>query len=242
MNMHDDDTMEPMDELELYVLDLLDDDERAALEARIAADPALQEQVRELRGTVGMLAFDLEPMEPPAGMRDRILEQARAEAATEPTLLRPAHDEPVSIDRSPAWVWLAAAILALAMVGVIAYAAGDSPGDLRTYPVATTEATNAPVSGEIRLREGNRQATLALSGLESPPEGQVYQVWLVSGENPPEPNITFVPGDDGRANLTIRGDLPDSNLLAITLEPQGGSPAPTSDILLVSDLTQPETV
>lgn len=246
MSMHDDhNTIEPMDELELYVLDLLDDDEREALEAQIAADPAMQERLRELRGTTGMLAFDLDPLPPPSGLRDRILDQARAEVADEPVQLRPAShpDEPVSIERSAPWLWIAAAILAIAMVGAIAYAAGsDQPGDLRTYPVAVTDATDAPISGEVILREGSQQATLLLSGLQSPPAGQVYQVWLVAGDDPPVPNVTFIPGSDGQASLLIRGDLPASQLLAITLEPAGGSPAPTTDILLVSDLTQPDSV
>jgi anti-sigma-K factor RskA len=246
MSMHDDhNTIEPMDELELYVLDLLDDDEREALEAEIAADPAMQERLRELRGTTGMLAFDLEPMAPPSGLRDRILDQARAEATSEPAQLHPVSqpDEPISIERTAPWLWIAAAILAVAMVGAIAYAAaGDQTGDLRTYPVAVTDATDAPISGEVILREGSQQATLLLSGLQSPPSGQVYQVWLVAGDDPPVPNITFSPGDDGNVSLLIRGDLPASQLLAITLEPAGGSPAPTTDILLVSDLTQPDSV
>lgn len=245
MSMHDDhNTIEPMDELELYVLDLLDDDERETLEAQIAADPAMQERLRELRGTAGMLAFDLEPMTPPPGLRDAILQQARADTSGEPARLHPVeYHEPVSIERRAPWMWVAAAILAIAMVGAIVYAAGgDQPGDLRTYPVAVTEASDAPVSGEIILREGSEQATLVLSGLQEPPAGQVYQVWLVAGENPPEPNITFRPGSDGQANLLIRGNLPASQLLAITLEPAGGSPAPTTDILLTSDLTQPDSV
>ena len=243
MNMLDNDnTMELMDELELYVLDLLDDDERAELEARIATDESLQRRVRELRGTAGMLAFELEPMAPPAGLRERILDQARAEAAVEPVQLHPQNDEPTSLFGSGAWIWAAAAIIAIAMIAVLAFAAGDPAGDLQTYPVAVTDATDAPITGEVRLRESAQQATLNLSGLQEPPEGQVYQVWLVAGDAPPEPNITFTPDSAGQASLLIRGDLPSSQLLAITLEPHGGSPAPTTDILLVSDLTQPDTV
>ncbi len=55
------------------------------------------------------------------------------------------------------------------------------------------------------------------------------------------PNITFVPGTDGRANLVVRGDLAACNLIAITIEPEGGSSAPTSDVLIISDLTRPDS-
>lgn len=247
MNIHEyDDTTEPMDELELYVLDLLDDDERSAVEARIVGDAALQGQVNELRGTLGMLAFELQPMQPPAGLRDRILAQARADAASAPVQLHAVRDEhtyeePTSLFNGGAWVWAAAAVVAIAMVAVLALAAGDRPGALHTYPVAVTDATDAAISGEVRVREGTEQATLALSGLLDLPNGQVYQVWLISGDDPPVPNVTFTPDADGQASVLIRGDLPDSQVLAITLEPQGGSPAPTTDPIIVSDLTQPES-
>ncbi len=243
MSMRDSENiMEPVDELELYVLDLLDDDERQTLEARIAADAGLQERVRELRGTLGALALGLEPIEPPAGLRDRILEQARSEIVPDEPLQFPvSQDEPVSLWGR--WSWAAAALMAIFIVAAVAFAADSGqPGDLHHFPVVAVEASGDPSAGEITVRGGADQAQLTLTGLAPAPEDQVYQVWLVAGDDPPVPNITFVPREDGRAILTIRGDLPASQLLAITLEPRGGSPAPTTEILFVSELTWPESV
>lgn len=242
MNMRDDDiTIEPMDQLELYVLDLLDDDEIRDVEALIARDPAAQQRVAELRGTLGTLPFGLEPMDPPAGLRDRILDEARAETGVTPVEEEHAPEEPTRLFGSALWGLAAAAIIAIAFIAVLALAAGNGPGDFQTYPIATTEAATGPVSGQVRFRQGSEQAILDLTGLENPPQNLVYQVWLISGDNPPTPNITFTPDSSGEAHLLIRGNLPQSDILAITLEPQGGSPAPTSDVLIVSDLTQPES-
>lgn len=242
MSMEDSDNfMEPVDELELYVLDLLDDDERQALEARIASNTALQERVRELRGSLGALALGLEPIEPPAGLRDRILDQARSDVAPEEPLQFPAtRKEPVSLWAR--WSWAAAALMAISIIAAVAFAADSGqPGELHHFPVVAVEASGDPSAGEITVRGGADQAQLILTGLAPAPENQVYQVWLVAGDDPPVPNITFVPREDGRATLTIRGDLPASQLLAITLEPRGGSLAPTTDILFVSELTWPES-
>ncbi|CAN5365161.1 hypothetical protein BH23CHL1_BH23CHL1_23560 [soil metagenome] len=244
MNMRDDTTIEdPLDELELYVLDLLDDDEHEQVEARIAGSDELRRRVRELRGTLGSLAFTLEPMEPPAGLRERIQEQARAESG--PLRLVPAAEEhaeePTSLFNSMPWVWAAAAVFALALVGALVFAADDGLGELEVYPVATTDASAGAV-GQVRVRQGAQQATLDLTGLQSPPPGQVYQVWMIEAEGAPIPNVTFVPDANGEAHLIVRGNLNDAQIIAVTTEPPGGSLAPTTDPLLVSELGPPGTV
>lgn len=199
--------------------------------------------MRELRGALGSLTFTLEPMEPPAGLRERIQEQARAEAG--PVRLvamddEHAYEEPTNLFNSMPWVWAAAALFALALVGALVFAADDGLGELEAYPVATTDAA-ANAVGQVRLRQGAQQATLDVTGLRPPPAGQVYQVWLIA-DGPPLPNVTFTPDVNGEAHLVVRGDLGDAQVLAVTIEPPGGSPAPTTDPLLVSDLTAPGTV
>lgn len=244
MNIRDDNTTEePFDELELYVLDLLDDDERQLLEARLAGSDELRQRVRELRGTLGSLAFALEPMEPPSGLRERIQEQARAESG--PVRLVAvdddhAHEEPTSLFNSMPWVWAAAAVFALALVGALVFAADDGVGDLEAYPIATTDAS-VGAAGQVRVRQGAQQATLDLTGLQPLPSDQVYQVWLIA-DGAPVPNVTFTPDTSGEAHLVVHGELGEARVLAVTVEPTGGSPAPTTDPLLVSDLTAPGTV
>lgn len=69
------------DQLELYVLDMLSDDERAEVENRLLQDREASERVRELRSVAAMLAFDLEPMQPSTDLRSRILDAAREDVA-----------------------------------------------------------------------------------------------------------------------------------------------------------------
>src|SRR4051812_5502791 len=78
------DAQPPDDEqLELFALNLLDDDERAVVEQRLAIDPATRDRLRQMQGVLAMLAFDVEPMQASPGLKQRILDAARADLAAE---------------------------------------------------------------------------------------------------------------------------------------------------------------
>jgi len=51
-----------------------------------------------------------------------------------------------------------------------------------------------------------------------------------------EPAGLLEPGDRGDAAAPIEGPIDEADAVAVTLEPSGGSPVPTSDILLTTSL------
>ncbi len=65
-------------------------------------------------------------------------------------------------------------------------------------------------------------------------EGEVYQTWLMHG-GVPEPAGLFEPSD-GTVAMPIEGSLKGADAVAVTVEPSGGSPALTSDILFTAIL------
>jgi anti-sigma-K factor RskA len=67
------------------------------------------------------------------------------------------------------------------------------------------------------------------------PEGEVYATWLMHG-GVPEPAGLFEPGSGGDTAALIEGSVDEADAVAVTLEPSGGSPAPTSEILLTTSL------
>jgi anti-sigma-K factor RskA len=67
------------------------------------------------------------------------------------------------------------------------------------------------------------------------PEGEVYATWLMHG-GVPKPAGLFEPGNGGDAAALIEGSVDEADAVAVTLEPSGGSPAPTSEILLTTSL------
>jgi anti-sigma-K factor RskA len=80
------------------------------------------------------------------------------------------------------------------------------------------------------------RAILMASKLPSVPQGKAYQLWFIVGDKPPVPGKTFVPDKTGNAILEdeIPRDAVDASVFAITVEPEGGSSAPTSPIYLRS--------
>ena len=238
------DTIDARDEqLELYVLGLLDDQETAAVERLLRDDPAARQRARELREVISVLAFDAEPIEPSPGLKARIMDAARADQTPDPVAPAP----PVSLterrERDLArWTpWLVAAVLAIALAGSLIWNAqlrsdlNDQPETV-TYAVAGTGPAEG-VSGTLIVVGDDDDAILNLAGLDTLPSDRTYQVWLIA-DGAPVPNVTFVPNAAGVATVSVPGDSEDYNLLAITVEPQTGSAAPTTDPIITSDLTQ----
>ena len=95
----------------------------------------------------------------------------------------------------------------------------------------------AGASAQLVYNPGGRALLLA-NRLPPAPTGKEYQLWFIVGNNPPIPGKTFSPDEGGQGELS--DDVPrqarGSGVFAITLEPEGGSSAPTSAIYLRSGL------
>jgi anti-sigma-K factor RskA len=78
------------------------------------------------------------------------------------------------------------------------------------------------------------RALLYVEGLPAAPKGKVYQIWFISDPKHPAPGRTFETDQNGKG--VLRDEIPAQNLkagvFAVTLEPVGGSPAPTGSIVL----------
>jgi anti-sigma-K factor RskA len=240
------------EQLELYVLNLLDDDELRDVERRLGQDPVARERVRELRGTSAMLALTVEPVEASPGLKARILTAARADLDTERrTAAPPVPAAPIDIAERRAaraatrWIpWAVAAVLAIALAGSLVWnsllrSELDDRPEFTSHAVAGSGPA-AGVSGEVLVAGDQPAALLSLSGVAAPASGRVYQVWLID-EGAPVPSVTFVPDAAGNARVVVPGDVEQYSLLAVTDEPFGGSAAPTTEPFITSDLTQSTT-
>src|SRR5215204_933464 len=77
------------------------------------------------------------------------------------------------------------------------------------------------------------RAVVMATGLPPCPEGHAYQLWLIA-DNKPLPGGTFKADAEGRARMSDR--LPPNHAtptFAVTLEREGGVPAPQGDIFLL---------
>ena len=75
-------------------------------------------------------------------------------------------------------------------------------------------------------------AALVLYRLDSAPAGKTYEAWVIRGKRAPVPAALFRGG--GTIFVPIRAKVRKGSVVAVTVEPAGGSDAPTTKPFVVS--------
>ncbi|MGH7542199.1 MAG: anti-sigma factor domain-containing protein, partial [Gemmatimonadota bacterium] len=110
-------------------------------------------------------------------------------------------------------------------------------GDVRT----ATLARQAPAP-RVRLlwNPARRLLLVTASGLPPAPDGRTYQLWgIAPGRDPVSLGVFDTRPDGTRTTLVEAPELPDLEAGALSEEPAGGSPQPTSEPFLVGAWTAP---
>lgn len=137
-----------------------------------------------------------------------------------------------------ALIALAALIVVLVIGGIVVALLPDraeqilDAADAVTLEVPPTEVY--PADGAARLVQipGDNDAVLVVDGLIDPPEGAIYQAWVI-GASGPLPAGLFSPDGEGSATVLLDAAYTPGNAIGVTLEPLGGSIAPTGAMLFV---------
>jgi anti-sigma-K factor RskA len=235
------------EQLALYAVGALDDDERTELEDVLRTRPDLRAELDELLEAAALLA-DAETQAPPAGLRANVLELIAATPqlpAEAPPAAPVAPVVPISAARRRnRWIAAGAAIVAAAAIaiGVVVVAPWDDGG---TDPVAAVVAADdaqtiqMPGTGEEGSLPGvtivhsasQNAAVILADQVPVPEEDRVYELWGING-GVPQRAATFRPNDDGTLSFYAPNfDPASAEVWAITEEPAGGSDAPTTPIL-----------
>jgi anti-sigma-K factor RskA len=80
---------------------------------------------------------------------------------------------------------------------------------------------------------------LVAQGLPAPPPGKAYQLWAISGQNPPVSGGVFTvpPTGSGTMSVPALPGVSRVDVFAVTLEPEGGLPAPSGAMYLAGKTT-----
>lgn len=105
-----------------------------------------------------------------------------------------------------------------------------------TVALRGTEA-QPRAQGQLIADPGEKSAVLVISGLPPLEPGRTYQVWLIDGGGPVSAGLLTV-DERGQSVLIVTSeeDIGSFKSLGISIEPEGGSPAPTGEIVVLSDL------
>lgn len=225
-----------------YVLEALEDDERAAYAEHLHSCDDCRLEVGALRPVVDTLPLAAPQTAPSEALRSRIM----TVVGTEAELLRAAGPE---ADRAPAPAasrrrWLPAAFarplrpalagalaVALLTMGVVGGLVLEGSGG----PETRRFQADAPGPADAQLAVTGDKAALELSRVPSLKEGQVYQVWFDRGDGQLRPTQTlFNVRPDGRAKVAIEESVEGVKTILVTAEPTGGSLAPSSKPIITA--------
>jgi anti-sigma factor RsiW len=224
------------DQLAAYALDALYDHERNEFEAHLAECEECRAELADFRETAGMLAYAAEGPAPPDALRERILEQARQERPTQSVVvLRPKRELRLTA--------IAAAAAVAAAIGLGVWAASLSSSldaernalaeQARAAAIlADDDSTHTPMGerGEL-VRSPDGDAVMVVRNLAPAPEGKTYEAWVIDSGGP-VPAGLFEGGD--QEIVLLEEPVAEGSMVAVTLEPRGGSLQPTGDILFAS--------
>lgn len=232
-----------------YALDALPPDECVRVEAYLQAHAGAQQLLDEYRAVVNLLPYAANVQAPPVALRAETLRQARVmRARRTPARL-------VALRGSRVFAAVAACLLFAVLLWNIALPGGqggmggtggvasptseiarllNTPG-LITYEMAPGPAAPA-ASGHIYLTPDRTRTALVVQGVPPTPPGQTYQLWFRRGDQGRVSVTTFAVDATGTAVLVL--PLPPADVpyisCGITVEPAGGSPAPTGQRVLAT--------
>jgi anti-sigma-K factor RskA len=217
-------------DLAAYALGALEPDEDAAMARHLEECERCRDELRWLQPALDLIGETVPQMEPPPGVKARLMADVRsdaAEAEVPEAETRPAASRKRGRAGLRGFLWRPAAALgAMALVAALIAGYAIRGGGAES---ATTTMQTVAQGGAIHatLERSGDSGTLQLTGLRQARKGHVYQAWVERG-NRFLPSSLFEAGADGRASTAIPHQLHGARGVLITVEPRGGSRQPTS--------------
>jgi anti-sigma-K factor RskA len=223
-----------------YVVGVLPADERQAAAARIARDGAFARLVDAWEAYFAPLASAYAAIEPPASIKTAIDRRLFSNVSAAPS------SGAVDVPSGGLWTSLAfwRGLATATLAALVIYAGATMLREPVVQPpaqqlVASLAADGSDVrflavydaaSGEVGL--------VHLAG--QPAQGRVHELWVIEGQNAPV-SMGVIPAEAGRLAVSEanRAKLAAGSVLAVSLEPTGGSPTgqPTGPVVAAGPLS-----
>ena len=240
-----------------YVLGALPEEERLSFEDYLAAHPERQAEIDELGAVAGLLAFSPQEHEPPPELRRSVMEVVEAEADPRRVRGRSTFAK-VGDYLSVRSLALGAAVLLV--IGLLSWNVllQVQVQNLQSQ-VENAQGQVQDLQGELEVAQAQQSQTIKLEGswaeegamaevasmqknqiilvarnMPSVPEDKTCQIWVIKGDVPKSSGL-FQPDGNGTAT-PITNSITNADVIAVTVEPAGGSKKPTSDPVLLANL------
>jgi anti-sigma-K factor RskA len=225
-----------------YVLGTLDSAERADFERLLATDEAVKRAVHEWSLRLSPLAGAVKGTAPPVSLWDKIekqIHEQRSPAAGRPLPAFPANDNLAEDLRRSAAGWRRAFIAASALAASLALAVAYREFPVRKEPgglyIAAVNREGGQPALIVTADPASKTAYVIPVSVEIP-AGRSLELWFISGGEKPK-SMGLIKTQTERVALPGGAKIEKASL-AVSLEPEGGSPKgePTGPVVYSGQL------
>jgi anti-sigma-K factor RskA len=220
-------------DLAAHTLGSLEPEEEVALARHLETCERCRDELRWLQPAIDLIAESVPQLEPPPGIRARLMAEVRSDAAEAEAPSAGWEARRTGERRAPSrrgirgFFWRPA-VGVTAMALVVAVVAGYAlRGGGEGAQTSTTQTVAQGGAVHATLEKSGDSGTLMLTGLKQARAGHVYQAWVERGGKI-LPSSLFEARNDGSASTAIPHQLDGAKRVMVTVEPHGGSDQPTS--------------
>ena len=239
-----------------YALNALTDAEMSGVRAHLQTCEEHRTRAEELVAVAVRLAALADPRDAPRGLRSRVLGAIAAEGATSDRqqAVRPLASTPSGGDSRAPVPWgaapgrvltfpvyrfaaLAAAVLIVIgglLVWNLTLLGGNGDVASRTTAIAPLSSTTGDATGSVVYFDAEKQAVVFAEHLAQIGPSKTYQLWAIAGGKPESIGL-MRPDSSGNGKMVVPFDASRTGRLAVTVEPAGGSPQPTTQPVLIAN-------
>lgn len=252
--------------LPFYALDALTEEERVLVEEYLAEHPEARRQVEEMSRTASALPHSAAPVQPPHHVKTGLMARVAADAKARARSSEQGQPSRRATRFENFFRTFSLAAAALAMIWVIvlniqvsrlrsevsalnerlaaqseslekivANLPQTNPSSVVTVSLKGT-AAQPQAQGQLLVNPNSQSAVLVVTGLPPLEAGKTYQVWLIGNAPVSAGLLTVDENGQGVLIVTSTEAIGSFQSLGISIEPKEGSPQPTGDIVVLSDL------
>jgi anti-sigma-K factor RskA len=219
-----------------FVLDALTETEMQQVSAHLAICPSCQAELARLHQVLDELPLAVVQSAPPPGLKRRVMQSIHAR--TPRSIMQV---QPLPFKQKLAGFfqsrWPALSLALIIILGVanlflwrqLSQVTRQANTPMRMVALVNTNNSSGSL-GTLVMDPNGKYGTLVMDNLAALDASLQYQVWLIKGNERTSVGV-FSVNSDGYASLEILAQIPlvQYDAIGITVEPAGGSPAPTRE-------------
>jgi anti-sigma-K factor RskA len=235
------------DDLLDYYNGILEGEEKEAFESHLLECSGCQQEWKEWQELTADLPYLSEEVEPPLGMKERILANVTSKETTD----NQRHSEavPIHMNKKTPRSWLTGLLAAGLLLSLCtnAYLFMENENKqvnqeqmsktFKTVELASEGTESSGIASMVQ-EDGTTKLVIHTSNM-SPVKGtEAYQVWLIEGDKKFRAG-TFIPDENGNGAVVFNLTFPEEhtwNAVAISHEPTAKSKQPRGTIVMASNL------